>query len=145
MTDLLAVGLLRPARHLDLAEIGADRLAAEHAADGLARRRAGRDMADGGDDLDRRKAGADVRREQLEIRAFVQRHVQLDAAVTRRGVEREHARSRALPSAFRTRRTSNVIAARKPDFLQLSLRSNFDPSAARQLLHTDGCSASMSA
>ena len=44
-----------------------------------------------GDDFERRLPAADVGRVELEIRAVVERHVDLDAPVARRRVERENA------------------------------------------------------
>ena len=67
---LLGIGLLRSAGHFDLAEIGAGRLAAEYRAHNLPRAAAFAEMPDVRDDFVGRDAGADIRAEQFEIRAF---------------------------------------------------------------------------
>ena len=142
---LLGVGLLRAARDLDLAEIGAGRLAVEHAADRLAR-----------------AAAAPTWRTVVTI-SLVDRpvpmlapnssksapsasaHFELDPAVSRRGVERED----AAPSRLRRARSARGAPARRrrpAARLPRSFRRapTVSVSGSANCSHT-GCSASRSA
>src|SRR3546814_5781572 len=80
-SDLLAVGLLCVARDRDFAQIGARRGPAEYRSHHLPRRRTGFGMGDGGDDLEILFAAADLRRAEMKIGAFVQDHIEFDAAI----------------------------------------------------------------
>ena len=103
---LLGVGLLGTARDLDLAEIGTDSLAVQDAADGLAGAPADADMLDRGDDLVGREAHADIGAVELEIRAFAEADIELQAAIGRCGVEHEQ-------PGFRVRLERDLDAADK--------------------------------
>ena len=76
-------------------------------------------MLDVGDDLVGRKTGANIRTEQLEFGAFREPDFKLDAAVNRRGVERENARLCALPKRQLDAAKLHVVGNGQPNLFEL--------------------------
>ena len=81
------VGQLRIARDSDLAQIGSGRGASEDRAHDLRRGCFGFGVGDSGNDLEILSATANLHSAQFEIRAFMQRHIQFNAAIIAADVE----------------------------------------------------------